>query len=515
METNAGNSASPSTSLPGKVYLVGAGPGDPNLITLRGIECLARADVVLYDYLVGSGVLRHIPSTAVKQSLGQHGKGKIWSQDEICDQLVALAQQGKCVVRLKSGDPTVFGRIAEELAALRRAGIPYEIVPGITAAVSVAACSEIPITHRDVASAVAFVTGRENSAKDDPQLDFAALARFPGSLVFYMGVTTAEHWIDQLIAHGLSPATSAAIVRRSSHPDQLTIRCRLDEVVDRLHRPRIMRPPVVIVVGPAVDEGRIPPWFEQRPLFGQTILVTRAGEQTDDLAQPLNELGAEVLSQPAIAIGRPGDSAPLDAAIARLAEFDWIVFSSRNGVNFFFDRILETGRDLRAVGRAKFAAVGPATAEELARYHLKCDLVPATEFRAEELARALSPVAVGKRCLLIRASRGREVLAEMLTAAGAIVEQAVAYQSTNVESPNPIIQSRLAAGEIDYVTVTSSAIARSLHRMFGDHLRQARLVSISPVTTATLRELGLEAAAEATNYTMAGVIDAIRNAVGG
>jgi uroporphyrinogen III methyltransferase/synthase len=497
----------------GKVYLVGAGPGDPELITLRGVECLKRADVILYDYLVGPGILRQASPSALKQCLGQHGRGKLWTQDEICEQLVTYAQQGKTVVRLKSGDPAVFGRIAEELAALRRAGIPYEIVPGITAAVSVAACSEIPITHRDVASAVAFITGRENPTKGEPQLDFSALARFPGSLVFYMGVTTAQVWIGQLIAHGVPPSTPTAIVRRSSHPDQLTIRCRLDEVVDRLHRPRIMRPPVIVVVGAAVEEGRVPPWFEQRPLFGQSVLITRAGDQLDDLAKPLLELGAEVLYQPTIVIEPARDPTPLDAAIKRLSDFDWVVFSSRNGVRHFLDQVLSTGHDLRVLANCRLAAVGPGTAEELAKYFLRCDLVPSTEFRAEELAKSLAPHAAGKNCLLIRASRGREVLSEMLVAAGAKVEQVVAYQSVDVETADPVIAKRLAEGEIDLVTVTSSAIARSLHRLFGDHLKQTRLVSISPVTTATLLELGVPPTVEAATYTMPGVVDAIRKAV--
>lgn len=509
MDSNVETSAFDRKTV-GKVYLVGAGPGDPELITLRGIECLRRADVILYDYLVGPAILRYAAPAAQKQGLGQHGRGKLWTQDEICEQLVSYAQQGKTVVRLKSGDPAVFGRIAEELSALRRAGIPYEIVPGITAAVSVAACSEIPITHRDVASAVAFITGRENPSKGEPQLDFAALARFPGSLVFYMGVTTAETWIGQLIAHGLSPSTPAAIVRRSSHPDQLTIRCRLDEVVDRLHRPRIMRPPVIVIVGAAVEEGRIPPWFEQRPLFGQSILITRAGDQIDDLAKPLLEFGADVLYQPAIAIEPARDPQPLDAAIKRLREFDWLVFSSRNGVHYFFERLLANGYDLRTLAQCKLAAVGPGTADELAKYHLRCDLVPSTEYRAEELAKSLAPHAAGKSCLLIRASRGREVLAEMLVAAGAKVEQVVAYQSVDVEAADPDIAKRLAAGEIDLVTVTSSAIARSLHRLFGEKLKQTRLVSISPVTTATLVELGIPPAIEATTYTMGGLVDAIK-----
>ncbi len=228
---------------------------------------------------------------------------------------------------------------------------------------------------------MAFVTGRENPAKGEPQLDFAALARFPGSLVFYMGVTTAEAWISQLIAHGLSPSTPAAIVRRSSHPDQLTIRCRLDEVVNRLHRPRIMRPPVIVIVGAAVEEGRIPPWFEQRPLFGQSILITRCRRADRRPRQAAAGTRRRGPYQPAIAIEPAHDVQRLDSTIERLREFDWLVFSSRNGVHYFFERLLANGHDIRALAGCRLAAVGPGTADELAKYHLRCDLVPSTEYR--------------------------------------------------------------------------------------------------------------------------------------
>lgn len=499
--------AVPPTSS-GRVYLIGAGPGDPGYITLRGVECLAQADVVLYDYLVNPAILRHAQAGAELICLGKHGRTRIWSQEEINECLVARAQQGKVVARLKSGDPTIFARAAEELEAIASAGVPFEIVPGVTAAVAVGSCAGIPLTHRDYASAVALITGHEDGGKEATALDYPALARFPGTLVFYMGVTTVAQWTAELIAAGKPPETPAAIVRRCSFADQQTILCRLDEVAQRMTEPDKMRPPVIVVVGDVSRSTNRHDWFEQRPLFGQRIVVTRPADQCMMLAEPLRELGAEVLVQPAISIDPPEDWSAVDAALARLEFQDWLIFSSANGVRLFLDRLLETGRDIRALGRNKLAAVGPGTAEELARYHLKADLVP-DEHRAESLVEGLRPFARGGRFLLIRASRGREILGEQLMAAGGIVEQVVAYRSSDVTAPDPHIAELLSQGKIGWMTVTSSAIARSLVNLFGEELRKTGLASISPITTATLAEHGFAAAVEASPYTVNGVVAAI------
>jgi uroporphyrinogen III methyltransferase/synthase len=495
----------------GKVYLVGAGPGDPGLITLRAAEVLARADVVLYDYLANPQVLAHCRASAVRISLGKHGRSRVLTQPEINELLRESAAEHATVVRLKSGDPMVFARAGEELSFLAREGIEFEIVPGVTAAVAAASYAGIPLTHRDEASAVAFVTGHEDAEKTDSTLDFAALAAFPGTLVFYMGVTTAGHWSTALIAAGKPAATPVAILRRVSLPDQRRIVTTLGEVSGVIQETKL-RPPVVFIVGDVAAHGGDWAWFERRSLFGQSVLVTRAAHQASDLCRPLAELGAEVLVQPAIEIRRPADTGPLDHALADLDRFDWLVFSSANGVQHFFERVAETGRDLRALARVQLAAIGPGTADELARYHLRADLVPA-EFRAESLVDALQSQAADRRFLLVRASRGREVLAEGLSAAGGQVEQVVAYESVDTLAPDPEIAERLIVGRIDWVTVTSSAIARSLARMFGDVLRQTRLASISPITSATLRELGYEPAVEAAEYTMAGLASAIQSGV--
>jgi uroporphyrinogen III methyltransferase/synthase len=507
------SSSSAASSAAGRVLLIGAGPGDPGYITLRGVDYLAAADVVLYDYLVNPAILRHAAKDAELICLGHHGHTRIWSQEEVNAALVRLAGEGKTVVRLKSGDPTIFARAADELDALTAANIPFEIVPGVTAAVAAGSCAGIPLTHRDCASAVALITGHEDGGKEETALDYAALARFPGTLVFYMGVTTVQHWTTALIAAGKPAATPAAIVRRCSFTDQQTILCRLDEVAQRMTNPEKIRPPVIVIVGEVTTHAAAYSWFEKRPLFGQRIVVTRPARQCEALAEPLRTLGAEVLMQPAIRIEPPEDWSAVDAALARLSEFDWLVFSSSNGVRMLLDRLLASGRDLRALGNIMLAAIGPGTSEELAKYRLVADLVPEEGFRAETLAASLrerSGAGAGgqARFLLARASRGREVLAEELQKVGD-VEQVVMYRSTDVTKPDGHVVELLSQGKIDWITVTSSAIARSLAKMFGDHLRTTKLASISPITTTTLRELGYQAAAEATEYTMPGVVQAI------
>lgn len=494
----------------GKVYLVGGGPGDPGLITLRGSQLLAKADAVLYDYLVNPLILAHANPAAELVCLGRHGRGRLVPQTEINALLIELSRQGLSVVRLKAGDPIVFARAADEISALDAAGIPYEVVPGITAALAVGSYAGIPLTHGEGASAVALVTGQERAEKASQGLDYTALAAFPGTLVFYMGVTTAPRWTTALILAGKAASTPAAIVRRCSWPDQQTIHCTLGTVADEIEA-RKLRPPALVVVGEACSLAWPQGWFVHRPLFGSRVLVTRASSQTLPLATKLTELGADVLVQPAIEIAPPDDLAAVDRVLAELERFDWLVFSSSNGVQALLDRLLLT-RDLRAIVHLKLAAIGPGTADMLARYHLYADVVP-EEFRAESLAAALRGEAqAGRRFLLARASRGREVLAEELTAHGGTVEQVVVYSSHDVPQADPEIVDELAQGRIHWVTVTSSAIARSLVRLFGAELRKSRLASISPVTSGALRELGFEPEVEAQAYTIEGLVEAILQA---
>lgn len=493
----------------GHVYLVGAGPGDPGWITLRGVECLRRADLVLYDYLVNTQILRHAAPTAETICLGQHGSKKLPSQQEINSRMVEAARQGRTVVRLKGGDPAIFAHLYEETSALNAAGIPFEVVPGITAALALGSCLGIPLTQREHASAVALITGHEGEGKT-PALDYGALASFPGTLIFYMGVTRASEWTSALLERGKPSATPCAIVRRCSWPDQTALRCTLGEV-SRVLAARHVRPPVLVVVGDVLTLEPLTTWFTSRPLFGQRIVVTRPTDQAGDLCDRLLELGAQVMSQPAIRISPPADWRPVDQALAALDQFDWLVFSSANGVRFFLDRLLAGPGDLRCLARLRLATIGPGTSQELARYHLRADFTP-DEFQAEALADALAAKAANQRFLLIRASRGREVLAEKLRAASCQVEQVVTYQSSDETVVDPAVQLALGQANVDWITVSSSAIARSLARLLGDQLRTARLVSISPITSATLRELGFEPAAEASEYTMQGMVNAILDA---
>ena len=494
--------------LSGIVYLVGAGPGDPSLITLRGVQCLQRADVILFDYLVNPRVLVHAPAASERICLGRHGRSRIWPQAEINERLVDLALQGKTVVRLKGGDPAVFARGADELEALVQAGIPFEVVPGITAALAAGSYAGIPITHRGLASAVALVTAQEDFGKTAPSLNYESLATFPGTLVFYMGVTTAERWTGELIRAGRPAATPAAIVRRCSFPDQHVIKCTLGEVADRLAPENRIRPPVIVIIGEVTTLAPVLGWFQKRPLFGKRVMITRPREQCARLSTLLEEAGAEVIQQPAIEIKPPQDWDQVDAALGRLEQFDWAVLSSANGVSHFLERLLAGGGDLRQLGSLKLACVGPGTADRLREYHLRADLQP-DRHRAEALADGLAEHASGKRFLVLRASRGRDVLAERLTEAGGLVEQIEVYTSADVAHAEHEVADALAAGAISWTTVTSSAIARSLVRLFGENLRQTQLASISPLTSATLRQLGFEPAAEAEVYTMEGLVECI------
>jgi uroporphyrinogen III methyltransferase / synthase len=371
--------------------------------------------------------------------------------------MIAASRRGQIVARLKGGDPAVFGRTAEETAALDAASVTYEVIPGITAAQAASAYAGVPLTHRDASSCVAFVTGQQCRDKERTPLDMESLARFPGTLVIYMGVTSAPEWASALLAHGKPGETPVAIVRRASWPQQETRFTTLAELPQVL-APGAMRPPAIIIVGESVASRPAHDWFAARPLVGRTVLVTRPANQSESLVERLSELGANVMIQPAIEIGPPADWSAADAAIEQLGSFDWLVFSSSNGVHYFLNRLKHYGRDMRALGGVKLAAIGPGTADALAEYHLRADLQP-SEYRAEALAESLLPAAIGKRVLLLRASRGREVLAETLSAAGVEVRQAVVYESRDVTQADAEIVDALRDGRIDWITVTSSAIA--------------------------------------------------------
>jgi uroporphyrinogen III methyltransferase/synthase len=494
----------------GIVYLVGAGPGDPGLITLRGVECLRRADVVLYDYLANPALLEHASPAADLVPLGRKGSGRAYTPPEITERVLEEARAGRTVVRLKGGDPSIFGRGADETAALREAGIPFEIVPGITSGLALAAYCELPITQQDDASAVALVTGRERDDKTASCLDYESLAAFPGTLVFYMGVGRCANWSGELLAHGRSPDTPVAIVRQCTRADQELLRCTLGTVADVVST-RGVRPPALFVVGEVVDRAPDLSWFTARPLFGTRVLVPGSRATSARLTGRLAGLGADVVVSPVLRITPPADWSSVDATLDRLHEYDWVVFSSPSGVDHFLGRLFAHGGDARRLGRAKIAALGSTTAVRLRQWGLRADLVP-EESVSESLADALLAHARGRWVLLVQANRGREALARALEEGGARLERVAAYESSDEPVPDPEVTAALEAGEIQWVAVTSGATARALTRLYGDALRRPRLASIGPVTTAALKELGYLPAAEASSHTANGLAETILEA---
>src|SRR5262245_46367071 len=435
-----------------KVALVGAGPGHPGLLTLRAVECLRCADLVLYDRLVPVELLEHAPASAKRMCVEEVPTPHPERYPLIHQSMIDAARQGLRVVRLKGGDPFVFGRGAEEAEALRAAGIDYEIVPGVTAALGATACAGIPVTHRRHSSAVALITGHEQPGKPGSRLDWPALAAFPGTLVFYMAVGRLESIAGSLLHNGKPAETPAAVIERGSTARQRTIRATLATLVEVVRREQVQAPALVVLgeVVPLRDELQ---WFENRPLFGKRVLVTRPRHLAGEMVAALADLGAEAVVLPVVEIADPDDWGPVDAALARLGDYHWLAFTSANGVKAFLDRLLARGRDLRALGGLKLAAIGPATAEALKAYHLSADVVPA-EFNSEGLVAALRPRVAGQRVLLARADRGLELLREELGKIAA-VEQIAVYSQRDAELPAGDVLARLNAGEIEYVTLTS------------------------------------------------------------
>jgi uroporphyrinogen III methyltransferase/synthase len=497
------------------VFLVGAGPGCPGLLTLRAVECLKQADLVIYDKLVPRRLLEHVRESAecrcVSELPGNHPN--TWPH--VHQAMIAAARAGKRVVRLKGGDPFIFGRGGEEAEAMREAGIAFEIVPGVTSGLAAAVYSGIPVTHREHASAVALITGHENPLKPDTSLDWAALARFPGTLVIYMGISRLPLLVPALIGHGMDPETPAAVIHRATTGDQETLESPLHNLSAAVQAAGLAAP-AIIIIGPVVNLRADLRWFEDRPLFGKRIVVTRPKHQAGDLVRRLEQLGAIPFVLPAVEVRELDDWSAVDRALADLSRYRWLVFTSANGVHAFLGRLWATGRDLRALAGTKLAVIGPATAEALRSYHLVPDLVPAV-FRSEELAAALKERVAGQRVLLARADRGRDLLRQELSAV-AEVEQVAVYQQVDAVAPDSEVFACLRRGEIDYLTFTSSNIARAFLRHLDEpcaaRLRngEVKIVTISPVTSAAVAEFGYPVAAEASHYTTEGLVEVLISA---
>lgn len=497
----------------GKVYLVGAGPGDPGLITTKGLKLLRQADVIVYDQLASPDLLKEARPDAQLIYVGKKAGNHALPQEEINRLLADEAGAGRTVVRLKGGDPFVFGRGGEEAEALAAAGIPFEVVPGVTSAVAVPAYAGIPVTHRGLASLVTFITGHEDPTKSESDIPWDILAKTRGTLVFLMGVRNLAENCRRLISGGRPPGTPAAMIESGTLPTQRTVAGTLADIAAKAREADI-RPPAILVVGEVVRLRERLAWWETRPLWGKVAVVTRTREQASVLVELLSAAGARCLEVPTLELAPPDDFGPLDRALEHLGDYRWIVFTSANGVLAFMKRLFDKGLDVRALGQARLAAIGPATAEALRRYSLVADVVPA-RFVAEDLAETLLPrLEPGGRVLLARAQQAREVLPDTLSRHGVEVEVVPVYQTMIPVAVPPEAMAFLEAGKVDLLTFTSSATVHNLAVLLGKKTfqalaRKAVVAAIGPVTAATLEEYGITAQVQPQDYTIPALVEAV------
>lgn len=499
----------------GIVYLVGAGPGDPALITLRGVECLKQAEVVIYDYLANEQLLCHATESAERIYAGKIGGRHNQGQDEINALLVEKAAAGKTVVRLKGGDPFVFGRGGEECEALLDAGIHFEVVPGVTAAVGASAYSGIPLTHRDITASVAFVTGQEGKDKQESDIDWDRLSLGGGTVVFYMGVTTLRRNMLRMIEHGRPSSTPVALVRWATTPNQQVIVGTLANIAD-LAEESGLKPPAVTIVGDVVLLREKLQWFDRRTLCGKKIIVTRAAEQAGEFSSKLVMRGATVLECPTIKLLEPESWQLLDLAIRDLPSYDWVILTSANAVRFFFQRLNELGLDSRSFGNSRICAVGLKTAEEIRQFGIKADLIP-KEFTAEGIIHEFSRLDMkGSRILFPRADKARDILPQELKRMGALVDNPVTYRNVSPDRLPPETLFALEKRSVDCITFTSSSTVVNLAAMLGEEmmlnmLKGVVIASIGPITSKSCRSLGLKVDIEPDIATMDFLIEALES----
>lgn len=497
----------------GKVFLVGAGPGDPKLITVKGLECIKKADVIVYDRLAGSGLLAHARPEAQMVPAGKSPDRHTLTQDEINGLLVREARAGKVVTRLKGGDPFVFGRGGEEAEALAAAGIPFEVVPGVTSAIAAPAYAGIPVTHRDYTSTLAVVTGNEDPLKEDSSVAWDKIATGCGTIVFLMGMANLPKITGRLVEYGRAPGTPAALVRWGTTPGQRTITGTLADISEKAQAAGFKNP-AVLIAGDVVKLREKLNWFENRPLFGRKVLVTRSREQASVLSAAIEALGGEPLEFPLIKITEPDDFAPLDRAIEEISAFKWIIFTSAGGVEAFFKRLFRHHKDARALHGAGLCAIGPKTKESLEAYGLFVDYLP-EEYRAEEIAEGLrGKINPGDRVLLPRADIARKVLPLALREMGALVTEVDAYKTVMASGDGAGLLKMLRSGEINIITFTSSSTVRNFAGMLATPdlqglLRGVTVACIGPVTADTAREMGITVDVSAKEYTIDGLVAAI------
>lgn len=497
----------------GYVYLVGAGPGDPGLLTLRAREVLGRAEVVIHDHLVHPEVLGWAPPEAERLAMGKTGRLHQHTQDEINRAMVERARRGKRVVRLKGGDPAVFGRLGEEAEVLAQEGIPFEIVPGVTSASAAAAYAGFPLTHRDLAPSVTLVTGhRRRDGGNGPRIDWEALARSSGTVAVYMGVSRLPEVVERLLRAGRDPGTPAAVVHRATWPDQRIVTGTLADIADRVKEAGLTAPAVVFIGRVVELRGRLA-WLDRKPLFGKRILVTRAAEQAPELSRLLREHWAEPVELPLIELRPCGHASTTDAVFRRLFAYDWIVFSSANAVRFAFRRLEALGLDARAFGAARVCAVGPRTAEALEARGIRPDVVPA-RYVAESLVEALASQTElkGATVLIPRAREAREVIPAELERLGARVEVVPIYENVRPATHPPEALEALKQGRLDMVTLASSSAARNyaeLCREIGADPDRVPCAVIGPATERTARAHGLPVVVVPERYTLRDLVAAI------
>lgn len=503
----------------GTVYLIGAGPGDPGLITVKGAECIAKADAVVYDRLANPRLLRRMKPDAEKIYVGKLPDRHTLRQEEINQLLVDLALAGKTVARLKGGDPSIFGRVGEEAELLAANGVPFEIVPGITSAIAVPAYAGIPVTHRDYTSSLAIITGHEDPAKTESSHDWSKLATATGTSIFLMGVGNLAYIRDQLIAHGRGPETPVALIRWGTRVEQETLTGTLATIVDQV-REANFQSPAIIIVGEVVRLRETLAWYERKPLFGRRVLVTRARSQASDLASRIDELGGEAVEFPVIRLRQPESPEALEAldqALRRLGDFDWVLFTSPNGVSFFFERLRQLKIDIRSMHKARVAAVGPKTAGLLAEHGIVSERLPA-RFQGEGLLEAILPeLRPGQQALLPRADIARDYLPVKLTELGLHVTEVDVYESVLDDDLSEEVMELLQNGGVHVITFTSSSTVTNLLEVLRKSgvedpaalLNRTAMVCIGPLTAETAEKNGLKLQAVSQEATIESLIAAL------
>jgi uroporphyrinogen III methyltransferase/synthase len=487
----------------GKVYLVGAGPGDPGLLTIKGLECIRKADVIVYDRLVHPAILNHACPGAELIYVGKASSAHTMKQDDMNQLLVDKAKEGKIVCRLKGGDPYVFGRGGEEAEALVEAGIEFEEVPGITSAIAAPAYAGIPVTHRDCCSALGVITGHEKG--EESRIKWDKISAGLDTLVFLMGVENLPSIVANLVANGRDPSTPVALVRWGTRPEQETLVGTLADIVEKVQSTGF-KSPAVTVVGEVVGLREKLRWFDNRPLFGKRVLVTRSRDQASELSQLLREQGAEPIEFPVIKITPPECSRELDVALDRIDQYDWLLFTSANAVRAVMARLNELGRDVRSLKGPKIGAIGPATAETISCTGVRVDFTP-SRFVAEAVVEEFPEDPSGKRILIPRAQDAREVLPEKLTELGADVDAVTVYRTEIDESCAAPVREMLRNGEIDIITFTSSSTVKNFVKLIGVSVPAGvQIACIGPITAQTAEDLGLRPDIVAEEYTIEGLV---------